>query len=114
MCLLCRAAVVRRRYGHGQSTLRSGRQEINLVAREARIEDLPMRLGPKDYLLPEFRILKHGAAVSKAACMTELRGIDEPHQQAQAAVQWRPSLDKDETSTGCKLLKQVEISFIVG
>ena len=46
-------AVVRRRYGHSQSTLRSGRLELNLVAREARIDDAPLRLGPKEYLLLE-------------------------------------------------------------
>jgi two-component system cell cycle response regulator CtrA len=70
-------AVVRRRYGHSQSTLRSGRLELNLVAREARIDDAPLRLGPKEYLLLEFLILKRGSAVSKAACMTHLYGTDD-------------------------------------
>jgi two-component system cell cycle response regulator CtrA len=70
-------AVVRRRYGHSQSTLRSGRLELNLVAREARVDDAPLRLGPKEYLLLEFLILKRGSAVSKAACMTHLYGTDD-------------------------------------
>jgi two-component system cell cycle response regulator CtrA len=70
-------AVVRRRYGHSQSTLRSGRLELNLVAREARIDDVPLRLGPKEYLLLEFLILKRGSAVSKTACMTHLYGTDD-------------------------------------
>ncbi len=70
-------AVVRRRYGHSQSLLRSGRLELNLVAREARIDDAPLRLGPKEYLLLEFLILKRGTAVSKAACLTHLYGTDD-------------------------------------
>jgi two-component system cell cycle response regulator CtrA len=70
-------AVVRRRYGHSQSTLRSGRLELNLVAREARIDDVPLRLGPKEYLLLEFLVLKRGSAVSKTACMTHLYGTDD-------------------------------------
>jgi two-component system, cell cycle response regulator CtrA len=70
-------AVVRRRYGHSESTLRSGRIELNLVVREARIDDAPLRLGPKEYLLLEFLLLKRGSAVSKAACMTHLYGTDD-------------------------------------
>lgn len=70
-------AVVRRRYGHSQSTLRCGRLELSLVAREARIDDVPLRLGPKEYLLLEFMVLKRGSAVSKAACMAHLYGTDD-------------------------------------
>ncbi len=70
-------AVVRRRYGHSQSILRSGRLELNLVAREARIDNASLRLGPKEYLLLEFLCLKRGSAVSKAACMTHLYGTDD-------------------------------------
>ena len=69
-------AVVRRRYGHSQSILRSGRLELNLVAREARIDNAPLRLGPKEYLLLEFLSLKRGSAVSKTACMTHLYGTE--------------------------------------
>jgi hypothetical protein len=57
--------VVRRRYGHSQSTLRSGRLELNLVAREARIDDALLRLGRKEYLLLEFLILKRGSALAR-------------------------------------------------
>jgi two-component system cell cycle response regulator CtrA len=70
-------AVVRRRYGHSQSTLRAGRLELNLVAREARVDNAPLRLGPKEYLLLEILILKRGSAVSKAGCMTHLYGTDD-------------------------------------
>ncbi|HBK06074.1 MAG TPA: DNA-binding response regulator [Acetobacteraceae bacterium] len=70
-------AVVRRGYGHTESTLRFGRLELSLVAREARIDDLPLRLGPKEYLLLEFLVLKRGSAVSKTACMAHLYGTDD-------------------------------------
>ncbi|MDR3534846.1 MAG: response regulator transcription factor [Rhodopila sp.] len=70
-------AVVRRRFGHSDSTLRCGRLDLNLVGREARIDDAPLRLGPKEYLLLELLILKHGSAVSKTACMTHLYGTDD-------------------------------------
>jgi DNA-binding response OmpR family regulator len=70
-------AVVRRRFGHVDSRLRCGRLELSLVAHEARIDDVPLRLGPKEYLLLEFLILKRGTAVSKTACMTHLYGTDE-------------------------------------
>jgi two-component system, cell cycle response regulator CtrA len=70
-------AVVRRRFGHVDSKLRCGRLELSLVVHEARIDDVPLRLGPKEYLLLEFLILKRGSAVSKTACMTHLYGTDE-------------------------------------
>lgn len=70
-------AVVRRGYGHTESTLRFGRLELSLVAREARIDSLPLRLGPKEYLLLEFLVLKRGSAVSKTACMAHLYGTDD-------------------------------------
>ena len=70
-------SVVRRRYGHAESSLRIGRLELNLVAREARIDDAALRLGPKEYLLLELLALKRGAAVSKTACMAHLYGTDE-------------------------------------
>jgi DNA-binding response OmpR family regulator len=70
-------AVVRRRFGHVDSKLRCGRLELSLVVHEARIDDMPLRLGPKEYLLLEFLILKRGSAVSKTACMTHLYGTDE-------------------------------------
>jgi DNA-binding response OmpR family regulator len=70
-------AVVRRRFGHVDSKLRCGRLEVSLVVHEAKIDDVPLRLGPKEYLLLEFLILKRGSAVSKAACMTHLYGTDE-------------------------------------
>jgi DNA-binding response OmpR family regulator len=70
-------AVVRRRFGHVDSKLRSGRLELSLVAHEARVDGMPLRLGPKEYLLLEFLLLKRGTAVSKTACMTHLYGTDE-------------------------------------
>jgi two-component system cell cycle response regulator CtrA len=70
-------AIVRRRFGHAESKLRCGRLELNLVAHEVRIDDVPLRLGPKEYLLLEFLVLKRGSAVSKTACMTHLYGTDE-------------------------------------
>ena len=70
-------AVVRRRYGHSQSTLRSGRLELDLVAREARVDNVGLRLGPKEYLLLEFLLLKRGSAASKTSCMTHLYGTDD-------------------------------------
>ena len=70
-------AVVRRGYGHTESALRFGRLELSLVAREARIDTLPLRLGPKEYLLLEFLLLKRGSAVSKTACMAHLYGTDD-------------------------------------
>ncbi len=70
-------AVVRRGYGHTESALRFGRLELSLVAREARIDNLPLRLGPKEYLLLEFLVLKRGSAVSKTACMAHLYGTDD-------------------------------------
>ena len=42
-----------------------------------RVDAVPLRLGPKEYLLLEFLILKRGSAVSKTACMTHLYGTDE-------------------------------------
>lgn len=70
-------AVVRRRFGHVESKLRCGRLELNLVVHEAKIDDVPLRLGPKEYLLLEFLTLKSGSAVSKTACMTHLYGTDD-------------------------------------
>jgi DNA-binding response OmpR family regulator len=70
-------AVVRRRYGHTDSLLRCGRLELSLVAHEARVDSVPLRLGPKEYLLLEFLILKRGSAVSKTACMNHLYGTDD-------------------------------------
>jgi two-component system cell cycle response regulator CtrA len=69
--------VVRRRFGYADSTLRCGRLELSLVAHEARIDDMPLRLGPKEYLLLELLVLKRGSAVSKAACMSHLYGTDD-------------------------------------
>ena len=59
------------------SKLRCGRLELSLVAHEARVDGVPLRLGPKEYLLLEFLLLKRGSAVSKTACMTHLYGTDE-------------------------------------
>jgi DNA-binding response OmpR family regulator len=70
-------AVVRRRFGHVDSSLRCGRLELSLVAHQARVDGVPLRLGPKEYLLLEFLILKRGTAVSKTACMNHLYGTDE-------------------------------------
>jgi DNA-binding response OmpR family regulator len=70
-------AVVRRRFGHVDSRLRCGRLELSLVAHEAKVDGLALRLGPKEYLLLEFLLLKRGSAVSKTACMTHLYGTDE-------------------------------------
>ncbi|HEX3992107.1 MAG TPA: response regulator transcription factor [Acetobacteraceae bacterium] len=70
-------AVVRRRFGHVDSKLRCGRLELSLVVHEAKVDDVPLRLGPKEYLLLEFLILKRGSPVSKTACMTHLYGTDE-------------------------------------
>jgi two-component system, cell cycle response regulator CtrA len=70
-------AVVRRRFGHVDSRLRCGRLELSLVTHEAKVDGVPLRLGPKEYLLMEFLILKRGAAVSRTACMTHLYGTDE-------------------------------------
>jgi two-component system, cell cycle response regulator CtrA len=69
-------AVVRRRFGHTQSTLRGGRLQLDLVAREARVDDVALRLGPKEYLLLEFLLLKRGSAASKTSCMSHLYGTD--------------------------------------
>jgi DNA-binding response OmpR family regulator len=70
-------AVVRRRFGHVDSKIRCGRLELSIVAHQATIDGLPLRLGPKEYLLLEFLILKTGTAVSKAACITHLYGTDD-------------------------------------
>ncbi len=70
-------AVVRRRFGHIDSKLRCGRLEVSLAVHEARVDDLALRLGPKEYLLLEVLMLKRGSAVSKAACMAHLYGTDE-------------------------------------
>jgi DNA-binding response OmpR family regulator len=70
-------AVVRRRFGHVDSKLRCGRLELNLVGHQAGVDGVPLRLGPKEYLLLEFLLLKSGTAVSKTACMTHLYGTDE-------------------------------------
>jgi DNA-binding response OmpR family regulator len=70
-------AVVRRCLGHVDSKLRCGRLALNLVAHEVTVDGVPLRLGPKEYLLLEFLILKRGSAVSKTACMTHLYGTDE-------------------------------------
>jgi DNA-binding response OmpR family regulator len=70
-------AVVRRRFGHTQSTLRCGRLELDLVAREARVDEVTLRLGPKEYLLLEFLLLKRGSAASKTSCMSHLYGTDD-------------------------------------
>jgi two-component system cell cycle response regulator CtrA len=70
-------AVVRRRFGHADSILRCGRLELSLVAHEARVDAMPLRLGPKEYLLLEFLILRRGSAVSKTACMNHLYGTDD-------------------------------------
>jgi DNA-binding response OmpR family regulator len=70
-------AVVRRRFGHSNSTLRFSRLELDLVAREARVDQLTLRLGPKEYQLLEFLLLKHGSAVSKTSCLSHLYGTDD-------------------------------------
>lgn len=69
-------AVVRRRFGHVDSKLRCGRLELSIVAHQATVDGTPLRLGPKEYLLLEFLILKSGTAVSKTACLTHLYGTD--------------------------------------
>jgi len=70
-------AVVRRQFGHSNSMLRSGRLELDLVAREARVDQLALRLGPKEYQLLEFLLLKHGSAVNKTSCLSHLYGTDD-------------------------------------
>ena len=70
-------AIVRRRFGHTDSKIRCGRLELNIVAHQASVDGVPLRLGPKEYLLLEFLILKSGTAVSKTACMSHLYGTDE-------------------------------------
>lgn len=70
-------AVVRRRCGYVESSLRCGRLDISLALREAKVDGVPLRLGPKEFMLLELLVLKRGSAVSKAACMTHLYGTDE-------------------------------------
>ncbi len=70
-------AVVRRRCGYVDSSLSSGRLNISLAQRMASVDGVPLRLGPKEFMLLELLMLKRGTAVSKAACMTHLYGTDE-------------------------------------
>ena len=70
-------AIVRRRFGHTDSVIRCGRIELSIVAHQASVAGVPLRLGPKEYLLLEFLILKSGTAVSKTACLTHLYGTEE-------------------------------------
>ena len=45
--------------------------------RGPRVDDVALRLGPKEYLLLEFLLLKRGSAASKASCMSHLYGTDD-------------------------------------
>jgi DNA-binding winged helix-turn-helix (wHTH) protein len=69
-------ALRQRRSAHIASGLSCDGVEINLFAREARVDGAPLPLGPKEYLLLEFLVLKRGSAVSKAACLTHLYGTN--------------------------------------
>jgi two-component system cell cycle response regulator CtrA len=73
-------AVMRRLDGHTTSTILFGPLEVMMDAREVKVRGERLRLSPTEYLLIEFLVRRHGAPVTKAACLSYLyAGRDEPN-----------------------------------
>ncbi len=72
-------AVVRRRLGHTNSSLRSGDVELHMNSRDVRVNGARMSLSRREYSVLELLFLKQGTIVSKGTFLSHLYcGSEEP------------------------------------
>ena len=72
-------AVVRRRHGFAQSTLRVGPLEIDMGSREVRVDDQPLAVTRKEFAILELMALRKGRVIPKQSFLEHLyNGLDGP------------------------------------
>jgi two-component system cell cycle response regulator CtrA len=72
-------AIIRRRQGHLDSTLRFGSVEIDMARRDVRVNGAQLSLSPREYAILELLFLKQGVILTKGTILNHLYcGTDEP------------------------------------
>ncbi|HAU29112.1 MAG TPA: DNA-binding response regulator [Rhodospirillaceae bacterium] len=72
-------AIVRRSKGHAQNVIKTGRLSVNLDARTAEVEGIPLHLTGKEYGILELLSLRKGTTLTKEMFLNHLYGgMDEP------------------------------------
>jgi len=72
-------AIVRRSKGHADSIIKIGRLSVNLHAKQADVDGIPINLTGKEYSILELLILRKGNTLSKEVFLNHLYGgMDEP------------------------------------
>jgi len=72
-------AIIRRSYGHSQSSVQTGLVELNLETKTVSVRGKEVSLTDKEYQMLELLTLQKGTTVSKEAFIRALyNGIDEP------------------------------------
>jgi len=72
-------AIVRRSKGHADSIIQTGKLKVNLDARMAEVNNQPLHLTGKEYVILELLSLRKGATLTKEMFLNQLYGgMDEP------------------------------------
>ena len=72
-------AIIRRSKGHADSVIHVGRLSVNLQARLADVDEVPLKLTSKEYAILELLVLRKGSTLSKEMFLNHLYGgMDEP------------------------------------
>lgn len=72
-------AIIRRSKGHAQSVIRTGHINVNLDAKTADVDGLPVHLTGKEYQMLELLSLRKGTTLTKEMFLNHLYGgMDEP------------------------------------
>jgi two-component system cell cycle response regulator CtrA len=72
-------AIIRRSQGHSQSVIKTGRISVNLDAKTADVDGMPVHLTGKEYQMLELLSLRKGTTLTKEMFLNHLYGgMDEP------------------------------------
>jgi two-component system cell cycle response regulator CtrA len=72
-------AIIRRSQGHSQSVIKTGRISVNLDAKTADVDGMPVHLTGKEYQMLELLSLRKGPTLTKEMFLNHLYGgMDEP------------------------------------
>jgi two-component system cell cycle response regulator CtrA len=72
-------AIIRRSQGHSQSVIKTGRISVNLDAKTADVDGMPVHLTGKEYQMLELLSLRKGTTLPKEMFLNHLYGgMDEP------------------------------------
>src|SRR5438105_8154755 len=72
-------AIIRRSKGHPDSTIRTGKLQVNLDSRAVTVNDQPLHLTGKEYGILELLSLRKGTTLTKEMFLNHLySGMDEP------------------------------------